>query len=194
MTLEKRINALKARKKVLEEDIIKNQSLLEEHEKEKESALEAKIILQTAATNTQKNLEIHFSNIVTKALKIIFEDPYTFVPKFVERRNKTECDLWLVKDNKMLRPKFAVGGGVRDIVSFALRLSYWKLERSSPVILLDEPFKNLSRHLIPKAVDTLKFLADKFQLQLIIVTHIPEIAQQADRLFEVEQGNVTTVF
>jgi DNA repair exonuclease SbcCD ATPase subunit len=115
------------------------------------------------------------------------------MPEFVERRNKTECDLWLMKDGQKLRPKFAVGGGVRDIVSFALRLSYWRLEKSSPVMILDEPFKNLSRNLIPKAVDTLKYLSNKFNLQMIIVTHIPELAEQADRLFEVEQGQVQQI-
>ena len=193
MMFEERISAVKARKKILEKDIESKKRQLEAHEAEQESAIEAKVILQTAAKNTQKNLEIHFSNIVTKALMVVFDDPYVFAPKFIERRNKTECDLWLIKDDRKLRPKFAVGGGVRDIVSFALRLSYWKLERSSPVIILDEPFKNLSRTLIPKAVDTLKFLSEKFNLQLIIVTHIPEIADQADRLFEVDQGQVNLI-
>ncbi len=188
--LENRIRNLIARKEMLEKDLKDKESILKQHKNEKEAAIEAKIILQTAAKNTQKNIEIHFSDIVTKAMHIVFDDPYTFVPEFVERRNKTECDFWLVQNEEKLRPRFSVGGGVLDLVSFALRLSYWKLERTSPVIILDEPFKNLSRKLIPKAAETLKYLSNKFNLQMIIVTHIPEIAEQGDRVFNVDNGNV----
>ncbi len=193
MNFEQRINSIEAYKTILEQNIEKKKDILKEHQQEQKNAIEAKIILQIAAKNTQSNLEFHFSNIVTKALHVVFDDPYKFVPEFIERRNKTECDLWLIRDDQKLRPKFAVGGGVRDIIAFALRLSYWKIEKSSPIIILDEPFKNLSRNLIPKAINILRFLSNKFNLQMIIVTHIAEIAEQADSLFEVEQGQIQQI-
>ena len=190
MNFATRIDRVKAKVSVLKQDIAEKKERLEQCQDEKESALEAKVILQLAAKNTQKNIEVHFSDLVTKALSIVFDEPYTFVPEFVERRNKTECDFWFMKNGEKLRPRFSVGGGVRDVASFALRLSYWKLENSSPVLILDEPFRNLSRTLVPKAAETLKYLSNMFKLQMIIVTHSDEIMKQADKIFEVNKGVV----
>lgn len=185
-----KINELKARRKIVKEEITKSKKSLENHEKEKEAIQEARSILQVSAKETQENIEHHLSNLVTKAMHIVFEDPYTFQPEFVERRNKTECDFWLIKNEERLRPRFSVGGGVMDIIAFALRLAYWRLENSSPVIILDEPFKNLSDSLIPKAAETLKFLSNEFGLQMIITTHITEITNQADKVFSIKNGKV----
>lgn len=190
MKYNQRLQKLKIRKDLLQKDIDKIQEKLYSIDQEKTYAQEAKAILQVAAKQTQRNIEIHFSDLITKALHIVFDSPYTFVPEFVERRNKTECDFWLVKDDNKLKPKFTVGGGVLDIVSFALRLSYWKLEKSSPVLILDEPFKNLSRNLLPKAVQMLKYLSETFKIQMIIVSHSPEIIDIGDAVFEIENGKL----
>jgi len=193
MRFNQRFQKLKAKKEILEKDIDLIQEKLYTLEQEKLASQEAKAILQVAAKQTQKNIEIHFSDLITKALHIVFDSPYTFVPEFVERRNKTECDFWLVQNANKLKPKFTVGGGVLDITSFALRLSYWKLEKGAPILILDEPFKNLSSNLLPKAIQMLKHLSDIFKLQIIIVTHSKEIMNHADRLFHVEQGNVIQI-
>jgi ABC-type enterochelin transport system ATPase subunit len=190
MSLEQRINDCRAQKKVLEQSIEKDKNKIQQHEYEKEAIQEAKIILQLAAKETQKNIEHHFSSLVTKALQIIFDHPYVFHPEFIERRNKTECDFWLLKDEEKIKPKFAVGGGVMDTIAFALRLADWKLEKSSPVIVLDEPFRNLSANLMPKAANTLRYLADELGLQMIISSHENDIVDQADAVFDVKQGNV----
>lgn len=187
---EDRIQEHKARKKIIEEEIEEKKKVLFSHEEEKEAIQEARIVLQVAAKETQENIEAHISNLVTKAIHIVFDDPYIFQPEFVERRNKTECDFWLVQDNEKYRPQFSVGGGVMDIIAFALRLAYWRLENSAPIIILDEPFKNLSKTLIPKAAETLRFLSNELSLQMIITTHIKEITEQADKVFSVKQGNV----
>lgn len=188
-----KINRLEAKKELLTNDLNKKKNQLEKHKKEKEAAQEAKIILQLAGKNTQKNLEMHFSDLVTKALHIVFDDPYIFSPEFVERRNKTECDLWLKRNEEKYRPRFAVGGGVLDVIAFSLRLAYWKLENADSVIILDEPFKNLSRTLIPKAAETLRYISNSFNLQMIIVTHSPEITEQGNKVFNIEEGEIKEV-
>ncbi len=192
-----RIKNIEVKKALIEKNAQKHRDKLKEHEKEKEAAQEAKTILQVAAKETQKNIELHFSSLISKALHIVFNDTYIFKPEFIERRNKTECDFWLVNGENKLRPRFSVGGGVLDIISFASRISYWKLEnkfkRTSPVIILDEPFRNLSRSLHPRAADTLKYISEKLGIQMIIVTHSPEIVDQADKVFHLEDGKIETI-
>lgn len=187
---DNRISSLKARKKVIEKDIQKKEKELENCKKEKQDAEDARTILQVAAKETQRNLETHFSSLVTNSFDIVFDDPYEFKPEFVEKRNKTECNLWFVRNGKHLTPRFSSGGAVRDVAAFALRLAYWRLEKSEPLLILDEPFKKLHRDRLLRVTETIRYLSDELGLQMIIVTHMPEIAQQADKVMEVEGGTV----
>jgi len=194
MEFSKHIERLKTEREVLQEELSNYQERLDECLKEKQSAEDARSIFQVAAKKTQKNLEYHFSDLVTKAFETVFDDPYEFVMDFVERRNKTECDLWFKSGNRLLKPNYGVGGGVVDVASFAIRMAYWRLENDAPILVLDEPFKNLSnrenKQLLSRAVDMLKLLSEEFGVQMLINTHIPEITQQADKVFEIENGRV----
>jgi len=148
---------------------------------------EAQAIIQKVAKDTQSQLEIHISDIVTMALETIFDDPYEFKIEFVVKRNKTECELVFEKDGVKIHPLSASGGGVIDTASFALRIALWTLQtpRSRNVLVLDEPFRFLSKDLIPRAASLLKELKQKLNLQMIIVTHIEELAEEADKIFRV---------
>lgn len=188
MSFEKDIQKLEAEKRILEKEKEKKEKELTECQTEKKSAEDARMILQLAARKTQEKIEIHFSDLVTKALKAVFDDPYTFIVKFEERRNKTECDFWLQKNGTKYHPRFSAGGGVLDVVSFALRLAYNRLERGAPILVLDEPFKYLDKDTLPKAIELLHLLSNEFNMQFLINTHIPQIAEQANKVFEIENG------
>lgn len=190
MSFDKDIQKLEAEKRLLEHELGKYEEELEQCAKEKKAIEDARNIMQLAARKTQENLEVHFSDLVSKALMTVFDDPYLFVPKFEERRNKTECDLWFERNNVRRRPQFSAGGGVIDVTSFALRLAYNRLEKGAPVLILDEPFKMLSKSLMPRAIELLHMLAHEFGIQMIINSHIDDIAQQADKVFEIERGKL----
>ena len=81
----------------------------------------------------------------------------------------------------------AAGGGVVDVVCFALRVVAWSLSQTSPVLILDEPFKWVSMGLRPICGQLLRGISDRLGLQIIMVTHDPELVEQADRIFLVEQ-------
>lgn len=125
---------------------------------------------------------------LTMALETIFDDPYEFKIEFVVKRNKTECELIFEKNGVTCHPLSASGGGVIDTASFALRIALWTLQtpRSRNTIILDEPFKFLSKDLLPRASDLLKELSEKLNLQFIIVTHLDELTECADKTFEVK--------
>ena len=63
------------------------------------------------------------------------------------------------------------GGGVVDLAAFALRLASWSMQapRSRNCIMLDEPFKHLSKNLHDKASEMIKAVSKKLHVQFIII-------------------------
>ena len=149
---------------------------------------EARAIIQTVAQATQKELEYHVSEIVSLALAAVFEHPYSLRLMFVPRRNKTEADILFERDGEQFKPIDATGGGAVDIAAFALRVAMWSLRRprSRNVLILDEPFRFLSRDLQGMASRMLTEVSGRLGLQIIMVSHNPELIEGANRYFEVE--------
>lgn len=158
------------------------------------SALElteqAQIFLQKVAKETQSQLKLRIEDIVNLALETCFPSEYTFRINFNISRGKTEAEL-VFEDQKTGReidPINASGGGVVDLTAFALRIASYTLERNSDnVIILDEPFRFLSRDLQSRAGEIIKTLSEKMGLQIILVTHVPELIDRADSVFEVKK-------
>ena len=147
---------------------------------------QAQAIIQQVAKETQEKLQYHISELCSLALSAVFDDPYKLELEFVIRRGKTEADIYFVKDEEKIDPISASGGGVIDIASFALRVALWSLAkpRSRNTLILDEPFKYLSRELQPKASLLLKELSNKLNLQIIMVSHSSDLIEGANRVFE----------
>jgi DNA repair exonuclease SbcCD ATPase subunit len=157
---------------------------LKQAERDVEFSTKARAIIQKVARETQQSLEYHVGELVSLALSGIFPDPYKFVVEFVERRNKAECDLFFERDGERIHPFDASGGGAVDVASFALRSSIWSLGGSRNVLGLDEPFRFLSRELQPRACEMLQEISHRLGLQIIMVTHSPDLIEGADRVFK----------
>lgn len=153
-------------------------------------AQEARALLQTVARQTQAQLEFHISALVTSALAAVFPNPYQFTARFVERRNKTECDLLLVRDGREYDPMTCTGGGVVDVVAFALRAAFWALVKRRPVIVLDEPFKFVSEGLHEACSQMIKALSTQLGVQIVMVSHLPGIIASADKVVKIDNGRV----
>lgn len=149
----------------------------------------AREIVREVGMATQSQLEYHISDITSMALSSIFDDPYELQLEFVQRRNKTECDIYFVRDGNKVDPKSASGGGAVDVAAFALRIASWSMKYPRPnnVIILDEPFKFLSVNHQEQASQMIKQLSKKLNLQFIIITHSPSLAAYADKVFKVTQ-------
>lgn len=151
------------------------------------NALAARTIVQNVAEATQNKLEYHISSLVTAALRAVFPDPYSFELRFVQRRNKTEADLVFIKNGNETDDLLnTAGGGAVDVASFALRVALWSITKSRPVLIMDEAFKFLSVDLQGKASEMLKEISDKLGLQIILVSHLPQIISAADNVIMVE--------
>jgi DNA repair exonuclease SbcCD ATPase subunit len=144
-------------------------------------------LIQHTAKETQDQLCYHIEDLVQSAIDSCFPGKYDFFVKFEIKRGKTEARMYLEKNGEEIDPQEATGGGLVDIVSFALRLVTWSLSNTAPILLLDEPFKWLSANLRPLAGEMLKSLSSKLKLQIIMITHDEEMINVSDKVFRVSQ-------
>ena len=123
------------------------------------------------------------------ALETILDDPYTFELDFVRRNNKTECDLWFVRDNKRINPVDASGGGAVDIAALASRIALWSLGSSANTLIFDEPFRFVSANYRQKVAEFVRKISEQLVLQIIQVTHDPSLVQQSNCVIHVSKKN-----
>jgi DNA repair exonuclease SbcCD ATPase subunit len=149
----------------------------------------AQAFLQKVAQDTQEQLKIHVEDIVQLALDAIFPDRYAFEIQFNIAYGKTTAELVFIskQSGHIVDPMIASGGGVVDVCSFALRLACWTLSRGiDKVIILDEPFRFLSKNLQERAGMLLKELSDKLDIQIILTTHLDALIDAADKTVNVK--------
>ena len=176
----------RATQEYLQEKLSNDEKSLIALKRSADDLLEVRALFQKAAQDTQQKLEFHISNLVSTALAAVFDDPYTFQLEFVQKRNKTEAELWFVRNDEKMKPIDASGGGAVDVASFALRIAFWSLtKKTRPLIILDEPFKHLSSDLQNRASDMLKMLSENLGLQIILVSHIDQLISNADKEFKI---------
>lgn len=161
--------------------------------KRKRDLEQARALVSKVAQEVQSTLEYQVSELASLAIASVFEDdPYRLQLDFVERRNRTEVDIFFAREGEEpVSPMDASGGGAVDLASFALRVSLYVLcrPRSRNVLFFDEPFRNLSRDLMPKASEIVKEISRRVGVQIVIVTHDPSLTKSADRVFHVELDN-----
>ncbi len=178
-SLRKNVNSLladysHAKRKVREE----KESLSQAKERLRD-AEEAQALVQRVAQGVQEQVHSQIASVVTRCLETVFQDQaYQFQIKFLKRRGRTEAELVFLRDGQEFSPTEECGGGVVDLASFALRLSCMMLlrPRVRRFLALDEPFRFLSQEYQPKVRELLETLSKELGLQVIIVTHSPDLA------------------
>ena len=192
-TLRYRLEQIKGQRDKLKQEIKQLRKEIKLNKKQLITLEQAKEILREVARQTQDKIKTNITAITTLALESVFgKDIYQLGIEFTPRRNKVECDIYLIKDGKRMNdPLFQSGGGAIDVASFALRIACWGLSknRSRPVFILDEPFKHLSADLLPNAAEMLTQLKDRLGIQFIIASHEKELWEAADKISKVKMIN-----
>ena len=158
---------------------------------------ESGIILGIVAKQTQEQVGIYLDDMVTAGCEAVFphDTDYVFKADFVQRRGQTEVDLMLADaQGHRIRPSDQDGGGLVDVVAFLLRVALWTLGRDTrPVIILDEPFRNLhGREDQRRASELIGRLSERLGIQFIIITgedEGPELLAGADRVIRIVKRN-----
>jgi DNA repair ATPase RecN len=196
-TLQKKFDQKKGQRYQICKDISQEEVKIQKTKKEIRLLEKAQEIITAVAKLTQQELEFAICEPVTLAMAAVYDDPYTMVAEFTSsERGATECALKFERNGFFVKPSEASGGGPIDIASFMLRVDSWSLtrKRTRPVLILDEPFKWVSREKMPLAGEMLQETSRQLGLQIIMVSHIPDLIDCADKIFETSIKNgVTTV-
>jgi len=175
--IRERINKLQARLEISKEAVKGRLSDLSDAEDYLDAATESRDIIQRVGQAVVAEAHNRLAGVVSKCLEAVFDEPYEFKIVFEKKRGQTEARLVFCRDGLEVNPLDASGGGVVDVAAFALRLSCIMLRRP-PVrrlIVLDEPFKFVSSEFRPRVRQMLDNLSRKMDIQIIMVTHIPEL-------------------
>jgi DNA repair exonuclease SbcCD ATPase subunit len=186
--LRNKLEQQKGKKAQIEKNLLNAETELKQKRRSLHQHEQAREIVREVGMKTQQSLQYHISDITSLALEAVFPNPYELKVEFVQRRNKTECDLYFTRDGNNIDPLTASGVGAVDVTAFALRLASWSMTspRTRPVIILDEPFTHLSADLQEQASIMLKEISQRLKIQFIIVTHEQVLASYADHIFEVK--------
>lgn len=169
--LEHSLRVLESRREAEEKALV-------EAEREVELARFAQEIIQFVAQAIQQKAHERVSKVVSSCLSSVFNDPYTFKIEFERKRGRTEAKLRFTRDGLDVDPMEASGGGMIDVAAFALRVACLIMHRPRlrQILILDEPFKFVSAEYRDNIRAMLEKLSVDLGLQIILVTHIDEIA------------------
>ena len=186
--IRNKLEQQKGQKFQIEKSLESTQKYLVDKKQSLQQHEQAKEIIREVGLKTQQQLQVNISNITSLALEAVFPNPYELQVEFIQRRNKTECDLYFVREEHKIDPLTASGVGAVDVASFALRIASWSMmnPRTRRTIILDEPFRFLSENYQEQASTMLKEISQKLGIQFIIVTHEEVLTSYADRIFEVK--------
>uniref|UniRef100_A0A6M3LF64 Uncharacterized protein n=1 Tax=viral metagenome TaxID=1070528 RepID=A0A6M3LF64_9ZZZZ len=199
-TLRQKIDNLKGRRDQIASDLNKVTDRIEILQEEVLASEDAQRRIQLVAKQTQDQLRYYIETPVTAALSGVFDNPYEFELRFETRRGQTEGDL-IFKRNGIEHKNLTFAGGIGavDVAAYGLQVSGLSMQKSlRQFLLLDEPLRNLkSKSKIYEKRGSLMIAetAHGLGIQHLIVSHIPEQQEGADRIFRVsiDEKGVTNI-
>jgi hypothetical protein len=191
------LNERKIRRNLLQDQIAEWEKTAKNVSNEVDVRTKARWVLSEVSRLTQGRLTDYIESMVTMAIRSVYDRPYYFLVDFKIQHNKSECFFSVYEGPEKPREEMLVdsffldkdeeeGGGLVSVVSFALRVVLWSLEkpRSNNVIFLDEPFSGLGK-LRPRAVRLLTDISHELGIQFIVITHDDELAEMGDAAWRV---------
>lgn len=159
------------------------------------TADEVRMFFTVLADSQRKELEQKVEALVDYGVQVVFGPTYRFKVTSELRGKAVRTEFWLVENGLQLPLLDATGGGVGDVVSFLLRVVILCLARpvQARILVLDEPFKFVSASHFQTLTALLKELSDSLGLQLIMVTHKPELLDAATTIVRVHKTDAGAV-
>lgn len=195
--LRNRLEQIKGQKAAIKAQIRAEKNRLAALLRENDINTQAQLILQEGARLTQEHLQYRISTLVTLAMEAVFDNPYNVQLIFEPARGKTTATIQFERDGELVDPCDATGGGAIDTASLGLMFSLWTLQtpRARNLFILDEPLKWLKGSSLPeKGAKMLSEISHRLGLQIIMVSHAPELIEHADKVFEVtKKRNISVV-
>ena len=149
---------------------IKNRdSAIDEYMTCTEALSEIKHMVEAIQHSTYGQIE----RLVTHCLQFVFGDEYSCSIVTNHTSHGVTAEVVVIKGDLTLSPMSSCGGGVVDIVSFALRLAALvgdARQSNRRILILDEPFRFLSAEYKPKVAALVEDIAIDFDFQIVLIT------------------------
>jgi DNA repair exonuclease SbcCD ATPase subunit len=158
------------------------------------------VLLNSLGEERQLAAQSSIEELVTRGLRMIFDDTLSFhIVQAV--KGKTAVVEFVVRTtlgNDVIETPVmdARGGGLAAVIGFLLRFVVMLMgrdPRDSTIMVLDEIFAHVSAEYLEPTVQFLREVVDRTGVQIIMVTHQPEFAQYADRVYNFSTTNGKTV-
>lgn len=141
------------------------------------------ILLQHTSDFARRQAKERMEEIVTSALSVVFGKDYRFTIELDVKANQPVAEYWLESEGvrtQLKPPDYDRGGGVADVVSIGLKLAVAELSGVRGAFLLDEVGKHVSAEFAPNLAYFLKEYSEKFNRQIILITHNQHLAEIGD--------------
>lgn len=148
------------------------------------------LLLNSLGEDRQLQAQRTIEELVTRGLQTIFDSSLSFhIVQSV--RGKTANVEFLVRTtlpgSVVETPVMdARGGGLAATIGFLLRLVVMLLSKgtkSENILVLDETFAHVSAEYLGALGEFLREVVDKTGVQIVMVTHQPEFAEYADKVY-----------
>jgi len=158
------------------------------------------VLLNSLGEERQLAAQSSIEELVTRGLRMIFDDTLSFhIVQAV--KGKTAVVEFVVRTtlgNDVIETPVmdARGGGLAAVIGFLLRFVVMLMgrdPRDSTIMVLDEIFAHVSAEYLEPTGQFLREVVDRTGVQIIMVTHQPEFAQYADRVYNFSTTNGKTV-
>lgn len=152
----------------------------------------SKLLAQYADERQEQVLQI-IQQIASTGLSQVFDEPMELKISQVVRARRVEMDVTVKTGDLETSVLDARGGGLAAVAGFLLRVSVVLLTPDARrFMLLDEVFAHLSEEYVPRMAQFLRELCELSDLQLLLVTHQPEFAEAAHKVYRIERTSTDT--
>lgn len=189
--LNSSLSSLTGQCSLLSEQNISSEHKLEKLTHSREVYRKSVELLNLVQLATNNKIKEGFKNIVSYALKYVYNDNYNFELDFKRRANFPELNFNIETPTckSPFDPMDTSGGGVLNIVSLALRVAILELHKPKieGFLVLDEPFAQINgKENLEQAGKFLTAINKRIKRQIIMVTNGNALLNIADNIIEVK--------
>ena len=152
-------------------------------------------VFTEVARETQKEIKDRIENLITLAIRSVFDREFTFKIDLQNKNNRVYAVPTIIDgEHEFTDIKEDLGGGMIDIISLAFKIVLWSLEspKKRNIFIVDEPFRFTGK-LVKKAGYMLKYLSKELNFQVIMVSHDDELIDICDRVYGVTHNGKHSV-
>lgn len=155
-------------------------------------------LLNSLSEERQYAAQSTIEELVTRGLQTIFDPSLSFVIVNTVKANASAVEFLIQKrigESVIETPVLeAQGGGLSAVVGFLLRVVVLLLRgEHGGLLVLDETFAHVSDEYLPAVGAFLRELVDQAGVRIVMVTHQPDFADWADKVYRFSQKDGKTM-